>query len=79
MGRTISQETYLKETRREKTIEGLDRAFQKLGYRYLGMQPNIMNKPWLCEGKRPYKPIRALGIRQAQAMLKKMGAKGNRG
>lgn len=70
MGKTLSPETAKKMEIREKTVVALDKRFQKFGWRYL-WSGLLGDKPWLCEGKRPYKPKRAVGIREAQAMLKK--------
>ena len=70
MGKTLSLETTKRMEIREKTVESLDKRFQKFGWRYL-WSGLLGDKPWLCEGKRPYKPKRAVGIREVQAMLKK--------
>ena len=75
MGRDISYETYRRGQKKLRTISELSKKFQKFGYRYSGVYPNILGrKPVLMKDKKPYKAIRHLGIREARALLKRLGA-----
>ena len=72
MGRIISEATFRKEERKEKTITELDNRFLKFGYRYLGTYPNLLgNKPYLCERAAPHDPVKQMGLSEARALLKR--------
>jgi len=68
MGRTISYKTYMREQRRIKSIEEVDKFFKKYGYRYLVVYPDVFHDPVFADKK--LDAIGYLPLREAKKIVK---------